>query len=467
MKAVLISTYELGHQPFGLASPASWLSDAGIDTTCVDLSLERIDKDLISEVEFIGFYLPMHTATRIAVPVIEALRELNPTAHLCAFGLYAPMNSDFLRRLGMNSIIGGEFETELVELVRRLKAGVAENDPNSINEIQLIKQTFRIPERQGLPGLSQYAHLVMPDESHRTVGYTEATRGCKYLCRHCPIVPVYGGRFMIVQQDVVLKDIDQQIEAGAQHITFGDPDFFNGVGHSLKIVDAFHEKWPDVTYDVTIKVEHLVMYAHKLSTLKETGCLFVTTAVEAVDDEILVHLDKGHSHGDFVRAVALCRDIGIGLNPTFVAFTPWTTISGYRDLLRALIDLELVTSVSPVQFAIRLLIPRGSRVLELDSVQSVIGAYDEESLCYPWENPDRRVDDLQQQVEEIVEKATETDLPRTVIFEKIWEVVNQQVGGKASLSPHSISKNREPLPYLSEPWYCCAEPTNKQLEGFI
>ncbi|PHR10104.1 MAG: radical SAM protein [Sulfitobacter sp.] len=464
-----MSTYELGHQPFGLASPAAWLENAGIQTRCFDLSLEQIDKNAIRSADLVGFYLPMHTATRIAVPVISAVREMNSNAHLCAFGLYAPMNAQFLHRLGVNSVIGGEYESELVKTALESPGSraVDEHDFNSPKEIHIGKQQFLRPSRQGLPALDQYAYLTMPDGSKRTVGYTEASRGCKHLCRHCPIVPVYNGRFVIVQKDVVIADIRQQIEAGAEHFTFGDPDFFNGTGHAIKIVHKFHELWPDLTYDVTVKVEHLVKFEKYLPVLKETGCLFVISAVESVDNAILENLDKGHTREDFYDAVALCRKHELGLNPTFVAFTPWITLEGYRDLLRTLAELDLVESVTPVQLAIRLLIPNKSRVLELESIQKVIEPFDDENLCYPWQHPDPRVDKLQVFIEEIVEKACAEDTPRLKVFEKIWEATQHAIGNSDPVILDLSQQSENSLPILSEPWYCCAEPTKQQLESFM
>ena len=122
--------------------------------------------------------------------------------------------------------------------------------------VSLKRQNFRKPNRSHLPNLKNYAKLINGESHSITVGYTEGTRGCKHICRHCPVVPVYKGRFFVVQQDGVMEDIRQQIEAGAEHITFGDPDFFNGPGHAFRLVKAFHEEFPDLTYDVTIKVEH-------------------------------------------------------------------------------------------------------------------------------------------------------------------------------------------------------------------
>ncbi|MGH9356803.1 MAG: CUAEP/CCAEP-tail radical SAM (seleno)protein, partial [Terriglobia bacterium] len=382
MNVVLISTYEMGRQPFGLASPAAWLRSSGMRVTCLDLSRDSLDATAVGEADLVGFYVPMHTATRLAVEALGAVRRLNSRAHVCFYGLYAPMNGPYLRRLGAHSILGGEFEEGLLSTALRVEEQrLAQNTlppARSALEAQqvepvtsLARLRFLAPDRRDLPPLARYARLDGLGGEPRVTGYTEASRGCKHLCRHCPVVPVYGGRFRVVQSDVVLEDVRRQVALGAEHITFGDPDFFNGIRHAIELVAAMHTEHPGLTYDVTIKVEHLLAYARHLETLRETGCLFVTTAAEAVDDHILKRLDKGHNRADFERVVGLFRRTGLGLAPTWVAFTPWTTLEGYCDLLDAIADLGIVEQVAPVQLGIRLLIPAGSRLLELDEVRSL------------------------------------------------------------------------------------------------
>jgi len=90
LKVLLISTYELGRQPFGLASPAAWLRADGFYTTSLDLSRQSLDEEAVRTASLIAFYLPMHTATRIAVRALERVRKLNPCAHLCGFGAVEP-----------------------------------------------------------------------------------------------------------------------------------------------------------------------------------------------------------------------------------------------------------------------------------------------------------------------------------------------------------------------------------------
>jgi radical SAM superfamily enzyme YgiQ (UPF0313 family) len=477
MKIVLISTYELGRQPFGVVSTAAWLRRAGHDVACLDLTRESLDEGVMRAAELIGIYLPMHTATRLAAKLIPTLREMNAGAHLCCYGLYAPMNSGYLRGLGVGTILGGEFEGEWVKLAGRLQGlkpldGRSEMSdlkvrPTKLDheqqfekEISLERLEFLVPDRGGMPGIEKYAHLVLPDGSHRVVGSTEASRGCKHLCRHCPIVPVYDGVFRIVQRDVVMADVRQQVAAGARHISFGDPDFFNGIKHALALIEEFHREFPDVTSDVTIKIEHLRKYEREISTLKSTGCLFVISAVEAVDDGILARLDKGHTREDFISVARKFRELGMTLHPTFVAFTPWTTLEGYLDLLRVIVAEELVENVAPVQLGIRLLIPEGSRLLELAETRELIGEFDAESLVYPWRNADERVDRLSEAVQAIAADADAKKLSRSEAFGRIWEAAHAAAG---VVTPELKLGVGRAVPFLSEPWYCCAEPTKAQL----
>lgn len=460
MNVVLISTYELGRQPFGLASPAAWLSHAGAHVTCLDLSRQALAEEPIRQADFIAFYVPMHTATRLAVEVLPKVRALNPHAHLCFYGLYAPVNESFLRRLGAGTILGGEFEQALVNAVARVTksraSGVAlPPGPQPEPVISLDRLDFLLPQRQGLPPLERYAHLNHPASEPRIVGYTEASRGCKHLCRHCPIVPVYGGRFRVVGSEIVLEDIRRQVEAGAWHITFGDPDFFNGPRHSLGLVTRLHTEFPQITYDVTIKVEHLLRHAAHLTTLRDTGCLFVTTAAEALDDAILGRLDKGHTVADFIAVVELFREVGLTLAPTFVAFTPWTTLGGYCNLLRRIAELDLVENVAPVQLAIRLLIPAGSRLLDLPEIAELAEGFDEASLVYPWSHADPRVDQLCCQAQAVIQRGQKRDETRSEIFARVRRLAAEAAG----LPPREIPKeevgvDRAAVPYLTEPWYC-------------
>ncbi len=229
----------------GLASPAAFLEREGFRTACTDMSIESLDMSRAKEAGFVGISVPMHTALRLGLRAALRVRDANPDCHICFFGLYAALNADYLLETVADSVIGGEYEQPLVALVRALDEGrkpevegVATRGSPAAPCLKRL--SFPIPYRENLASLGSYARLETV-EGRLLIGYVEASRGCRHLCLHCPIPPVYGGRFFVVPREIVLEDIRRLVRMGARHITFGDPDFLNGPGHSLRIVQAMHE----------------------------------------------------------------------------------------------------------------------------------------------------------------------------------------------------------------------------------
>ncbi len=193
------------------------MRQAGIDVRTIDLSRETF-RDELFDSDVIAFHLPMHTATRLAVPVIRRVRTLAPAARLCGYGLYAPLNASILRELGVEHVLGGEFEQALLDLVCDRTQG-----PETVEERGQPRLHFRVPDRRDLPPLDQYVSLQMPSGDRRVVGYTAARRRCKHRCRHCPVVPIDDGQLRLVPLVVVLEGIRAQGDAGEQKRNFGDP----------------------------------------------------------------------------------------------------------------------------------------------------------------------------------------------------------------------------------------------------
>jgi radical SAM superfamily enzyme YgiQ (UPF0313 family) len=461
VKILLLSTYELGHQPLGLAWPAAHLTAAGHQVACNDLAVEPLDEQRVRAADLIGISVPMHTATRLGVRLSERVRRLNPAAHLCLYGLYASLNADTLLGRYADSVIGGEFEQPLVRLAAQL-AERPDLTPRAEGVITLAaaggvflgRQEFLLPRRDLLPPLERYAHLD-DGRRHKVAGYVEASRGCAHRCRHCPITPVYGGRLRIVQPAVVLEDIRQLVKLGAEHITFGDPDFFNGIKHSAALVRALHAEFPSLSYDVTIKIEHLLEHAAYLPLLRETGCAFVVSAVESVDDRVLQHLQKGHTAADVETALALAARQGLVLRPTFVPFTPWTSLAGYLALLEFVERHDLIRRVAPVQLSIRLLVPSGSSLLGTPALDQHLEGFDPASLTHVWRHPDPRVDALQARVVSLVERATRERQDEALTFDQIVGEARAALGGPSGALPaRPARRTTSPGPRLTEAWFC-------------
>lgn len=401
MKILLLSTYELGHQPLSLAWPLAALRTAGYDPVAVDLSVTPFPHAAARTADFVAIAVPMHTALRLGVTAAEQVRALNPAAHVCFYGLYAWLNADYLLQGAGDSVLAGEVEAPLVELIASLDARQpAVRRP--VAPPHLARLRLPLPARDALPPLDQYARYSA-NGRNLLAGYVESSRGCLHTCRHCPVVPVYNGRFFVVPQETVLADIRQQVAAGARHITFGDPDFLNGPGHALKLARALHAAFPALTFDFTTKVEHILQQRALFPELADLGLTFVVSAFESVDDAVLARLEKGHTAVDLDTALAILAAAGIAPQPTWMPFTPWTTLAGYIELLRWIRERGLIVHVPAVQLAVRMLVPPHSALLDHPDVDTWCGPLDAANFSYRWRHPDPRMDALHTAVTQLAE----------------------------------------------------------------
>jgi len=452
MRVLLVSLYELGHQPLHVASPAAALIEAGHEVRCVDVSVEPWDLERVRWADAVALSVPMHTAMRLALRAAASIRAECPDTPVCLYGLYAPVSRDLTVGALADRVIAGEYEPALVAWVDALAAGAPAHHGAEEPMIQLGRGGFRRPARRLLPPLEEYAHLAL-DGEERLVGYVEASHGCVHRCRHCPVPTVYDGRIRIVELETVIEDVAQLVSAGARHITFGDPDFLNGRRHSLAVAAAVHERFPDLTFDCTIKVEHVLEHADVWPALREAGCLFVVCALESVNEDILERLDKGHTVQEARAAIALLREHGIEVRPSWMPFTPWTTLEDLVELMDFVVEEDLIANVDPVQYAIRLLLPEGSLLLEHPDLQPHLGPYDAEGLGYTWTAADPRVDRLQARLSALVAEAG--DAPTATTFSRVRRAVLEAAGRPGIDEREAIPIGSvEGRPRLTEPWFC-------------
>jgi len=447
---LLVSCYELGHQPLGLAFPMGFLERAGFRPDAVDLAVETLDPDEACRARLVAISVPMHTALRIGVRAAEQVRRLNPAATICFYGLYAILNRECLLQHGADTVLGGESEEPLVALAERLERGEA---PEPASAPNLARLDFPVPSRDRLPALHRYAAFER-DGKRCVAGVVEASRGCLHECLHCPIPPLYGGRFFVVPQEIVLEDVRRQVTLGARHISFADPDFLNGPRHALRIVTAMHAESPDLTFDFTAKVEHLLEHRELLPRFAASGCAFIVTAAESLSDAVLGKLDKGHTRAGLLHALDAVRGAGITLRPSWLPFTPWATLDDYVALVDWLIAEDLVDCVEPVQLTIRLLVPPGSALLGRPDIQPFLKELDSEAFTWRWEHPDPLMDQLYQTVSEIVHWANHTREGAATTFLKVRNAAYALKGSRPAAALATHAERRPVAPRLTEPWFC-------------
>ncbi len=427
----VVSCYELGRQPVAAAAAIAALERAGFSPAAQDISVEKLSIEALARARLVLISVPMHTALQLGVRVAAKAREKGGC--VAFFGLYATLNAEHLRERH-GDFVAGENPDELVELARAMETG---REPGPVAP---RKRDVAVPSRASLPRLDRYAKLSWNGEE-RLVASVDASQGCKHLCRHCPIVPVYRGRFVAVPRESVLADIAQQIAAGARHVSFGDPDFLNGPTHALRIVRELHARWPDVSFDATIKIEHLLEHRALLVELAQCGMIFVTSAVESLNDRVLAALHKGHVAADVPEAVRAVREAGAELRPTLLPYTPWTVLEDLPALFDFAVEHDLVDAIDAVQYTLRLLLPPGS--LLLDDAGPWLRGFDADAFTWRWEHQDPRVDALSRESAELARKGEGFDALRALAS----RATRRQTVARAQ-------SRRRSVPRLTEPWFC-------------
>lgn len=456
-RILLVSCYELGQEPLGLTVPAGVLSRAGFSARLLDLAVSPITPDAFAHADLIAISTPMHTALRLGAQVATIARRANPDAHLCFFGLYSELNESHLVPAVADSCLGAEFEGPLLSLARRIAATRAAGSgrPRHVTADKRTTPVARSPGRAldltplrgGLALRERYAKLALGDE-RRKVGYVATTRGCKHLCRHCPLPPVYQGSFYAHPAARVLDDIAAAVEDGARHITFADPDFLNGPTHALRVTREMARRFPSLTFDYTSKVEHLLRHDHVVGELQDVGNLFVVSAVESFNDGVLAALRKGHTRADALEVIRRFRDRDLVLRPTLVPFTPWETRATYAEIFDIVDGEGLADRVDPVQYSIRLLVPEGSLLIDADEMRPHLGTFDEAKFSYAWAHPDAAMDQLQSGVAREAEQSARTGAQPEEAFARIRALAGP-------VRPHgSRTRRAGRVPRLTEDWFC-------------
>jgi radical SAM superfamily enzyme YgiQ (UPF0313 family) len=442
MRVLLVSTYELGRQPIHLASPAASLRRAGHEVRTADLSVVSLDPADVEWCERVAISVPMHTATRLADEVVALIGTERPDLPVAVYGLYAGVVS-----ASVQARFEGEYEPALLDWV---------TDGGEARVRHLGRSEFVVPDRVGLPDLGGYARLEH-DGTTKLVGAVETSHGCRHRCRHCPIPAVYDGRIRVVPRDDVVSDIDNLVAAGAGHITFGDADFLNAPAHSLAILERAHAAHPDVTFDATIKVEHIVTHRELFSHLAELNLLFVVSAFESVDEETLEILDKGHDLADMSDAVAITRAAGVHIRPTWLPFLPWTSPADIADIFEFVDGNDLAGATDPVQMSIKLLIPSGSLLEEHPAVLPHLTGYDRQALTWSWGFAHPETEVLHKELEAIAAHASDCGQESVATLNEMRGVI----AGATGKTIPALTGVR-PAPRLTESWFCCAEPTQAQ-----
>jgi radical SAM superfamily enzyme YgiQ (UPF0313 family) len=401
-RILLAAVYEGGAQPTSIGTAASHLIQDGIVPRCVDTFLDGLPQDdIIAESDVLAISVPLFQSVAPAVELAALARKINPTGRIVMFGQHANIHAERLLPAHCDYVIRGDPEPALVALARSSADGSDSTSLGVCRDGQLAKpyvhrNDLRAPARQLLPELSRYRYPELDSiwccGAQPTVGNVETARGCHHICSYCSVFAATGRKVTLIPPPVVMEDIRQVVALGAKHIWFTDAEFFNAKQHGLGIIRSMKREFPNLTFDITTRADHILEAKEGVAELRDLGCKFVTTALEFPSQRVLDAIHKELTVDQIERAIDYCQEIGLRLNPTFIVFNPWIDadeLGGFRNWIDR---VGLTESVSPIQYETRLYLYKGSPLLKHPDIQKL--ELTEREFHYDWKHPDPRVDQL-------------------------------------------------------------------------
>ena len=146
------------------------------------------------------------------------------------------------------------------------------------------------------------------------------------------------------------------------------------------------------------------------------------------------------------------------MRPSFLPFTPWTTLDDVLDLLDFVAEHDLIGNVDPVQYTIRLLLPEGSLLLDHPELAGRTSApTTPNGSPTPGPRPTRKTDRLQARLAALVGQSVAAGEPIATMFSRVSAAAYEAAGradGPARRPEPVPCGSVEARPRLTEPWFC-------------
>lgn len=398
---LLVSNFEGGFQPVTIATAASALiSEECFEISVLDTYVDGINEKMFDSPDLVAISIPLFDSLLPGIEIAKKVRAINSKAHVTFFGQYATLNSSRLVEKYGDSCVVGEWEEPLVKLAHFLAgdsgmelSGIRRRTTDKIHP-NFARDKFVIPNRDLLPPLYKYPQVQINKlcESEQIVGTTEIARGCHHKCLYCSVFAAYGGKVLLIPEDLVIADVTNMVNNGATHITFIDADFFNSKQHGIKILRKLNNLFPNISYDFTTRVDHILENEHTLMEMSSLNVKFITSALEFPTQEVLDAVAKQTSLEDIERAIKILRKINIKLNPTFIMFNPWINLEDLVFFKQFVEKNDLDNIIDPIQYETRLHLYKGSPLLNSSSLSNI--ELEEKEFHLEWKHPDPMVDQL-------------------------------------------------------------------------
>lgn len=345
-------------ESLGLEYLASVLIEQGYKVKIVSIPYGYDNKLLDEIIEFnpllIGFTLPCAYTKQFAY-IGNFLKKSLGNTHISCGNRYATDNSvDLLEKYWwLDSVMRGEGELTIVDLVKRLEAKTSLNGCLGVH----YKEYGKVICNADRPLISDLDSLPFPVrdkvvemDSDSQCAWISTSRGCVNNCSFC------NSSFNDIQKGKVLRlrsvqNVVDEIEGIYLHI--GCSKFYF-VDSSYEAPGTLgKERIRGIAEEILkrqLKIEYGVFFsAHSwneedielLQILKQSGMTFAYIGFESGSETGLKTLNKTANLDDNYRAIRVMRSAGIGIKSGFIMFHPFITVQEFLENNKFLFQSQL------------------------------------------------------------------------------------------------------------------------------
>lgn len=400
ISVVLVSTYEGGMQPLTLATATAHLRAANHQVVCYDDSIAQPPIDALCGADLVAISIPLYESIQRAADLLAEVIKSRPESVVVLFGPHAFLQRNALLALGAAGVVLGDWEDTLVQVAARVSDELPLDGVSGLATAGWTgshvyhRAGHRTPDRSSLPALDRYVYAeaskrIGPDT---VMGNVESARGCRFACTYCSIFASNHKKVTVFDPEVTYQDIANLVHAGATHICFTDAEFFNAPANALDVARRMHREFPHLTFDFTTRADLIAENSARIEEVVSLGARFVTSAFEFPSERVLEAVNKQFSVLTLEKALTVCRAAGLGINPTFLLFNPWTTFDDLGRFGDFVTRNGLDDQIEPVQFTTRLWLYKGSPLMHRPEVRASV--VKENFFNYEWQHPEVEVEDL-------------------------------------------------------------------------
>lgn len=306
-----------------------------------------------------------------AYRLADIARAASPSSTIVIGGAHVTVYPlEALERGSIDYVVMGEGEDRMVALLKAISSGAGAAIQGVVGgpeDLHRLKPNPKAPigfieplDRLALPAydlvdLDAYFSVAARGYSPRYREWGKkpmsllTSRGCPHQCVFCSIQTTMGYKFRHHSLDYISGHIRHLIDQyGVDFIHFEDDNFTHEPDRYDRIVDFLLTLKPKIKWDTPNGVRGDTWTFERVMRAKESGCQFLTVAIESAVQRVVDHVVRKRL--DLAKVddmMTYCKEAGLRLHAFYIIGFPGETVDDMKETIDYALDRYRRYGVTP------------------------------------------------------------------------------------------------------------------------